>query len=105
MAEPEEPSTILARKRELFESLRLNVEADQKTFWLTIVLNGELVSIEDYDDARSFKDELKQFEVKHPDVTVSEILDTDLNRVADSPIVQKVAKLKQDLVTIEQTSA
>jgi len=104
-AKHEETSVILARKRALFESLRLKVVANQKTFWLTIVLNGELVSIEDYDKAITFRDDLRNFEVKHPDVTVSEILETDLSRAGYSPLVQKVTKLKQDLVTIEQTSA
>ncbi len=95
----------LNRKRKLLESIRLKVTADQKSYQFSFTLDGAIISTADANELSSFEDELKKFEENHPDVSVKDLLDTSKKLAGDTPFVQKINNLKQNLVTIEQTWA
>lgn len=95
----------LSLKRSLFEAIRLKVQADQKSYQFTIALDGHIISTTEAHELSAFDDELRRFEKKHPDVSVKDLLDNPKLLPEDTPFVQKLNQLKQNLVTIEQTSA
>lgn len=95
----------LSRKRNLFNSIRLKVLADPKGYEFNFTLDGAIISTRYADELSSFEDELKDFEERHPDISLKDLLDTNKLIQENTPFAEKVNKLKQDLVTIEQTSA
>ena len=94
-----------ARKRKLFESIKLNVLADPKGYEFTFTLDGTIISTTYSDELSSFEDDLEDFEQRHPDISIKDVLDTNKTFQENTPFAEKVNKLKQDLVTIERTSA
>jgi hypothetical protein len=102
---PGELPKQLTRKRGLFESIRLKVTADQKSYQFSFTLDGTIISTSDANKMSSFKDELKKFEEKHPEILVKDLLDNSKKLEGDTPFVQKINNLKRNLVTIEQTWA
>jgi len=94
-----------SRKRKLFESIKLNVLAEPKGYEFTFTLDGTIISTKYSDELSSFEDDLEDFEQRHPHISVKDLLDTNKRLQENTPFAQKVNKLKQDLVTIEQTWA
>ena len=94
-----------ARKRKLFESINLSVLAEPKGYEFTFTLDGTIISTTYSDELSSFEDDLEDFEQRHPGISIKELLDTNKRFQESTPFAVKVNKLKQDLVTIEQTSA
>jgi site-specific DNA recombinase len=102
---PSEPSKEdqLVKKRDRLASIKLKVLADPKGYEFSFTLDGTIISTTDANE--SFEDELEEFEDQHPDISVRDLLDTNKPLPGDTPFVQKVNKLKQNLATIERTSA
>ena len=94
-----------SRKRKLFESIKLNILAEPKGYEFTFTLDGTIISTTYSEELSSFENDLEDFEQRHPDISVKDLLDTNRRLQEDTPFAEKVNKLKQDLVTIEQTSA
>jgi site-specific DNA recombinase len=94
-----------ARKRKLFESIKLNVLVEPKGYEFTFTLDGTIISTKYADELSSFEDDLEDFEQRHPDIPIKDLLDTNKKPLEDTQFAQKVNRLKQDLVTIERTSA
>ncbi len=92
-----------ARKRKLFESINLRILADPKGYEFTFTLDGTIISTIYSDELSSFEDELQDFEQRHPDISIKDLLDTNKRLQESTPFAEKVKRLKQDLVTIEQT--
>ena len=67
-------------------------------------LDGTIISTTYTDELSSFEDELEDFEERHPDISIKDLLDTNKLLQENTPFAEKVNKLKQNLVTIEQTS-
>ncbi len=95
----------LSRKRNLFTSIKLKVLADPKGYEFNFTLDGTIISTTYTDELSSFEDELEDFEERHPDISIKDLLDTSKLLQENTPFAEKVNKLKQNLVTIEQTSA
>jgi len=94
-----------ARKRKLFESIKLKVIADPKGYQFNFTLDGTILSTKYAHEMSSFEHELQAFEEQHPDMFLKDFLDSG-NLLSENPVLaQKVNKLKQDLVTTERTSA
>jgi site-specific DNA recombinase len=94
-----------SRKRNLFASIRLEVVADPKGYEFNFTLDGTVISTTYADELSSFEDELEDFEEQHPDIPLKDLLDTNKLLPENTPFAKKVNKLKQNLVTIERTSA
>jgi site-specific DNA recombinase len=94
-----------ARKRRLSESINLKVVADPRSYEFSFTLDGTIVSTTSTDELSSFEDDLEQFEDRHPGVSIKDLLDTDKLLEEDTAFGRKVNRLKQNLVTIERTSA
>jgi hypothetical protein len=95
---------LLERKRNFLESIRLAVVADPQNYQFNITLDGKIISTKDNDELISFNDELKNFEKQHPDISVKDLLDENKPIPEHTLFAEKVNQLKQNLVTIEQTS-
>ena len=95
----------LSRKRNLFTSIKLKVIADPKGYEFNFTLDGTIVSTKYADEMSSFEYDLEDFEEQHPDMLVKDLLDSGKLFSENSVFAQKVNKLKQNLVTTEQTSA
>ena len=94
-----------ARKRKLFESIKLKVIADPTGYQFNFTLDGTILSTKYADEMSSFEHELQAFEEKHPDMFLKDFLDSG-KLLSENPVLaQKVNKLKQNLVTTEQTWA
>jgi site-specific DNA recombinase len=93
-----------ARKRKLFESIKLKVIADPKAYQFNFTLDGTILSTKYADEMSSFEHELQAFEEQHPDMFLKNFLHSG-KLLSENPVLaQKVNKLKQNLVTTEQTS-
>ena len=86
------------------ESINLKVIADPKGYHFNFTLDGTIISTKDTDELSSFEDELEEFEKQHPDISLEDLLDPNKQIPGNTLFAQKANKLKQDLVTIEQTS-
>lgn len=93
-----------SRKRNLFESVKLEVLADPKGYEFNFTLDGTIISTTYTDEISSFEDELEDFEERHPDISVKDLLDANKLLPENTPFAQKVNRLKQNLVTTERTS-
>lgn len=94
-----------ARKRNLFESINLKILADPQGYEFNLTLDGTIVSTRSSDELSSFEDDLEDFEERHPDILIKDLLDSDKPLQEDTRFARKVNQLKQNLVTIERTSA
>jgi len=92
------------RKRNLLESINLKILADPQGYEFSFTLDGTIVSTTSSDELSSFEDALENFEKRHPDILIKDLLDTDKLLQEDTPFARKVNQLKQNLVTIERTS-
>jgi site-specific DNA recombinase len=95
----------LFRKRNLFKSIGLKVLADPKSYEFNFTLDGTIISTKYADELSSFEGELEDFEKRHPDILLKDLLDTNKLIEENTPFAEKVNKLKRDLVTTERTSA
>ena len=95
----------LARKRSLFQSINLKILANAQSYEFSFTLDGTIVSTASSDELSSFEDDLEDFEERHPDMSIKDLLDTDKLLQEDTAFARKVNRLKQNLVTIERTSA
>ncbi len=95
----------LARKRSLFQSINLKILANPESYEFSFTLDGTIVSTTSSDELSSFEDDLEDFEERHPDMSIKDLLDTDKLVQEDRAFAGKVNRLKQNLVTIERTSA
>jgi len=94
-----------SRKRNLFGSIRLEVVADPKGYEFNFTLDGTVISTTYADELSSFEDELEDFEEQHPDIPLKDLLDSKKLLPENTAFAKKVNKLKENLVTTEQTSA
>lgn len=102
---PVSPAEIHVKRRQFLESLKLKVLADPKNFSFNFTLHGNLISSTQQDEFSSFEKELRKFEEENTSVTIGDLLDPKKRLAENTPFVQKVNQLKQNLVTIEQTWA
>jgi site-specific DNA recombinase len=93
------------RKRNLFESINLKILADPQGYEFTFSLDGSIVSTRSSDELSCFEDDVEDFQERHPDILIKDLLDTDRLLQEDTPFARKVNELKRNLVTIERTSA
>jgi len=73
--------------------------------FFTFTLDGTIISTKYTDELSSFEDDLEEFEQRHPDISIKDLLDNNKLLPENTPFAKKVNQLKQDLVTIEQTWA
>jgi hypothetical protein len=52
----------------------------------------------------SYEHDVEDFEKRHPGILIKDLLDRDKLLEEDTPFARKLNQLKQNLVTIEQTS-
>ncbi len=99
-----EPS--FERKRELFDALNVQVIAEPGSFKFTCLFDTELTS-EDFNEERDllFRGALKEFEEQHPEYSFEDLVDYDKTLPNDSLVGRVINQVKQNLVTIERTSA
>ena len=95
----------ILRKRSLFESINLKVLADPKGYEFKFTLDGTIVSTTDKDELSSFEDQLEDFEERHPDISVKDMLDSKKTVEENMPFTTKVNHLKRNLATTVQTWA
>ena len=102
-----EPTDHLKEKRSLLESLQLKVVVQTKPleYQFSFKLGGQIISTADADHEAIFNKVLKEFEQQHPDITIEDILDSDKPLPEDTPFARAVNQVKNNLVTIERTSA
>ena len=93
-----------ARKRNLFESIKLKVVADPHGYEFSFSLDGTIVSSTSSDELSSFEHDVEDFEKRHPGILIKDLLDRDNLLEEDTPFARKLNQLKQNLVTIERTS-
>ena len=93
----------LEEKRELLDCLQLNVIADPQSYQFSFKLSGQIISTVDSDDESSFNQSLKDFEQKHPDIFIDDLLSINKQLPDDTPFARAVNQVKNNLVTIEQT--
>jgi len=94
-----------ARKRNLFESIKLRILAEPQGYEFSFTLDGTIVSTTSSAELSSFEDNLEDFEERHRGLVIRDLLDNDKVLEEDTPFARKVNQLKQNLVTIERTWA
>ncbi|MCJ7521811.1 MAG: hypothetical protein MUP21_06315, partial [Dehalococcoidia bacterium] len=100
-----EPTDDLEAKRSILEKLRLEVVANPQSYQFSFKLGGQIISTLDADNEAIFNQYLKEFEQQHPDTNIEDLLDINKQLTEDTPFAEIVNQVKQNLVTIEQTSA
>jgi len=100
-----EPTDNLDEKRSILERLRLEVLANPQSYEFSFKLGGQIISTSDADDEAFFNQALKEFEQQHPDTSIEDLLDINKQLPEDTPFAKIINQEKQNLVTIEQTSA
>ena len=100
---PHEVSEELSRKRKLLESIKLEVVAGPEGYGFNFTLEGTMISSSDNDDLSLFEEAVADFEERHPDISVKELLDKNEVVREDLPFGKRVKQLKENLATIEQT--
>lgn len=95
----------LAKKRGLFASISLEVRADPEGFEFDFTLNSTMISTRQSDEHSLFEEQLEDFQERHPEISLEDLLDPNNLVHEDTPFAREVNKLKADLVTIERTSA
>ncbi len=98
------PTDDLEAKRSFLESLQLEVVADPQSYQFSFKLGGQIISTADADDEAMFNQLLKDFEQQHPDTSIEDLLAINKQLPEDTPFARAVNQVKQNLVTIEQTS-
>ena len=99
-----DPAADLQAKRSLLEKLRLQIVANPQSYEFTFKLGAQIISTADADDEAFFNQTLKEFEQKHPDTSIEDLLDINKQLPEDTPFAEIVNHVKQNLVTIKQTS-
>ncbi len=99
------PTDDLKEKRSLLEQLQLEVVANPQSYEFSFKLPGQIISTSGADDEALFNQALKEFEQQHPDTSIEDLLDINKQLPEDTPFAKVVNQVKQNLVTIEQTSA
>jgi len=99
------PTDDLKEKRSLLERLRLEIVANPQSYQFSFKLGGQIISTLDADNEAIFNQYLKEFEQQHPDTNIEDLLDINKQLTEDTPFAEIVNQVKQNLVTIEQTSA
>ena len=94
----------LKKIRNILEFLQLKVVADPQSYQFSFKLGAQLVSSTDSDSDACFAQQLKEFEHKHPDISIEDLL-SDKPLPEDTPYGRLHNQIKKNLVTIEQTSA
>jgi len=93
------------RLRDILKQLHLKIQASPKSYNFTIVFYGQIISTEDSEIDATFAQRVKEFEQLHPDITIFDLINP-YKRLPEDTLLGKTAnQLKQNLVTIEQTSA
>jgi len=100
-----DPADDLQANRSLLEKLRLEIVANPQSYEFSFKLGGQIISTSDADDEAFFNQVLKEFEQQHPDTSIEDLLDINKQLPEDTPFAKIVNQVKQNLVTIEQTSA
>jgi len=97
----------LKEKRNFLESLNLEVVVPPKTraYQLTMRLGAQIISEVNPDDEAQFNSRLKDFEQQHPEFNIEDLIDIDKQLPGNSEFAKSINLFKQNLVTIEQTSA
>lgn len=99
-----DPTTDLEAKRSLLEKLRLEIVANPQSYEFSFKLGAQIISTSDADDEAFFNQALKEFEQQHPDTSIEDLLEVNKQLPEDTPFAKIVNLVKQNLVTIKQTS-
>jgi hypothetical protein len=99
------PTDDLNNKRKLLDSLRFEVVADAQSYQLSFKLGGQIISTADAANETYFNQALKDFEQQYPDTDITDLLDIKKQLSEDTSLGRIVNRMKQNLVTIEQTWA
>lgn len=94
---------LLNQRRNFLDQIKLKVFAEPDYFRFTFQLDGQIVT--STDDYKVLDNQLLDFEKLHPEITDWDLLDPTKQVPEDTEFGEKVNQLKQNLVTIEQTSA
>jgi hypothetical protein len=100
-----DPTDDLETRRRLLEKLRLEIVANPQSYEFSFKLAGQIISTADADDEAFFNQALKEFEQQHPDISIEDLLAVNKQLPEDTPFAKIVNQVKQNLVTIERTSA